>query len=565
MHNILAINPGHNGSAALVSDGKLVYYVEEERLSRMKYDGNPFKAMIRILQEYKVDELIIGGTSNDLPVLPWTMEDPYSALVRKYNPAVTVTNLGSQHHLGHVAGAFYNSGFETAVAIVADGAGSVHQAAMGSEPNQQVVAGFETESIYKCGYPTDIEPLYKRYADGGAVYFNNGVQEFDSTVTITKAYEAVSDYLGFGFIEAGKTMGLAPYGEYDPKIPELFVEGRGNKNLLIPMYPRGAAIDENRFPYLKRTVEPAVWHKDFNEVSAVDKNLAWAVQQATQEMLGDLIEKAVELSGETNVVLSGGYGLNCMANYYYKKRFPNINLYIDPIAHDGGTAIGLAKLGWYSRSGSTETNKLDTLYLGFAPSYAGLEDYVKTIKCKMHNTDANRVSQLIADQNIVAIFSGRAEGGPRALGNRSIVFDPRTPNGKDIVNQVKGREWFRPFAGSVMAEHADEWFEMRGLEDSPYMMYAVNVQTDKLGNIPAITHVDGTCRIQTVKSKENKNYYELIKSFYEKTGVPMLFNTSFNLAGAPLVDSIEDALDTILNCDINYLYLPDIKKLIVKE
>jgi carbamoyltransferase len=565
MHNILAINPGHNGSAALVSDGKLIYYVEEERLSRMKYDGNPFKAMIRILQEYKVDELIIGGTSNELPVLPWTMEDPYSALVRKYNPAVAVTNLGSQHHLGHVAGAFYNSGFETAVAVVADGAGSVHQAGVGSEPNQQVVAGFETESIYKCGYPTDIEPLYKRYADGGAFYFNNGVQEFDNTVTITKAYEAVSDYLGFGFIEAGKTMGLAPYGEYDPKIPEFFVEGRGNKNLLIPMYPRGAAIDENRFPYLKRTVEPEVWHKDFNEVSAVDKNLAWAVQQATQEMLGDLIEKAVELSGETNVVLSGGYGLNCMANYYYKKRFPNINLYIDPIAHDGGTAIGLAKLGWYSRSGSTETNKLDTLYLGFAPIYAGLEDYVKTIKCKMHNTDANRVSQLIADQNIVAIFSGRAEGGPRALGNRSIVFDPRTSNGKDIVNQVKGREWFRPFAGSVMAEHADEWFEMRGLEDSPYMMYAVNVQTDKLGNIPAITHVDGTCRIQTVKSRENKNYYELIKSFYEKTGVPMLFNTSFNLAGAPLVDSIEDALDTILNCDINYLYLPDIKKLIVKE
>jgi carbamoyltransferase len=565
MHNILAINPGHNGSAALVSDGKLVYYVEEERLSRMKYDGNPFKAMIRILHEYKIDELIIGGTSNELPQLPWTFEDPYSALVRKYNPAVSVTNLGSQHHLGHAASAFYNSGFETAVAVIVDGAGSVHQAAIGQEPNQQIVAGFETESIYKCGYPTDIEPLYKRYADGNASYFNNGVQEFDNTVTITKAYEAVSDYLGFGFIEAGKTMGLAPYGEYDPKIPEFFIEGKGNKNLLIPLYPRGAAIDENRFPYLKRTIEPAVWHKDFSEVSDVDKNLAWAVQQATQEMLGNLIEQAINLSGETNVVVSGGYGLNCMANYYYKKRFPNINLYIDPIAHDGGTAIGLAKLAWYSHSGSTEPKKLDTLYLGFAPSYSALEDYVKTIKCKMHNTDANKVSQLIADQNIVAVFSGRAEGGPRALGNRSILFDPRTPNGKDIVNQVKGREWFRPFAGSVMAEHADEWFDMRGLEDSPYMMYAVNVQSDKLGDIPAITHVDGTCRIQTVKSKENKNYYELIKSFYEKTGVPILFNTSFNLAGAPLVDSIEDALETILNCDINYLYLPDIKKLIVKE
>jgi carbamoyltransferase len=564
MYNIMAINPGHNGSVALVSDGKIIYYCEEERLSRMKYDGNPFRGMIKILDEYVIDELVIGGTSPELATLPWTGEDAYTALVRKYNPQVKVTNMGHQHHLGHAAGAFYNSGFETAVAVIADGAGSVHQVQVG-EDTQQGVAGFETESIIKCSYPGDFEPLYKRYADGNAFYYDNGVQEFDNTVTITKAYEAVSHYLGFGFIEAGKTMGLAPYGEHDDNIPDFFIEGKGNKNLLIPMYPAGAMIDENRFPYLKRTLDPQVWHQDFTQVSQIDKNMAWKIQDESQEMLGDLIQKAVDLTGETNVVIAGGYGLNCVANYYYKQRFPDLNIYVDPASHDGGTSIGLALLAWYTYSQSIEINKLNTLYLSFPPKYGHLEELVKKTKLKMHNTTPAVIAELIENQNIVAMFQGRAEGGPRALGNRSILFDPRNQDGKEIVNLVKGREWFRPFAGSMMAEHADEWFEMRGLKETPYMMYAINLKVEKLGEVPAITHVDGTCRIQTVTPKQNKNYYDLIKAFKDRTGVPILFNTSFNLAGDPLVESIEDALNTILNSDINYLYLPDIKKLIVKE
>ena len=565
MYNIMAINPGHNGSVALVSDGKIIYYCEEERLSRLKYDGNPFRGMIKILEEYAIDELIIGGTSPELSKLPWTGEDAYTALVRKYNPQVKVTIMGHQHHLGHAAGAFYNSGFETAVAVIADGAGSVHQIQVGDENQPQTLAGFETESIIRCNYPGELDPIYKRYADGNAFYYDNGVQEFDNTVTITKAYEAVSHYLGFGFIEAGKTMGLAPYGERDDRIPDFFIEGKGNKNLLIPMYPAGAIVDENRFPYLKRTLDPEVWHKDFTQVSEVDKNLAWKIQDETQTMLGDLIQKAVDLTGETNIVIAGGYGLNCVANYYYKDRFPDLNIYVDPASHDGGTSIGLALLAWRVYSQSSEINKLNTLYLSFPPKYGYLEELIKKTKLKMHNTSASFVADLIVNQNIVAMFQGRAEGGPRALGNRSILFDPRNPDGKEIVNQVKGREWFRPFAGSMLAEHADNWFEMRGLKETPFMMYAINVKVEKLGEIPAITHVDGTCRIQTVTSKQNRNYYELINAFYEKTKVPILFNTSFNLAGDPLVETIEDALNTILNSDIKYLYLPDIKKLIVKD
>jgi len=564
MYNILAINPGHNGSAALVSDGKVVFYAEEERLSRMKYDGNPFRAMLTVLESTHVDELVIGGTSPDLVKLPWTYEDAYTALVRKFNPKVKVTNLGHQHHLGHAAGAFYNSGFTTAVAVIADGAGSVHSAKMGDAEDSPVTSGFETESIYKCSYPNGFDTVYKRYADGSARYFDNGVQEFDNSVTITKAYEAVSNYLGFGFIEAGKTMGLAPYGKYDSNIPNFFVEGKGNKNLLQPMYPAGALIDENRFTYLRRTQDPSVWHHDFSKVRDIDKNLAWHIQQESQEQLGDIIELAVQKTGEKNVVIAGGYGLNCVANYYYLERFPELNIYVDPIAHDGGTALGLALLAWHLHSNSTIPNPLTTLYLGLEPSYDDLKAiHSKNLKV-VDDVTPDDIAQLLVDQNIVAMFRGSAEAGPRALGNRSILFDPRGANGKDFVNKVKGREWFRPFAGSVLEEYAHEWFEMRGLKSSPFMMYAINVLPSKLGEIPAVTHVDGTCRVQTVSKGDNIDYYNLINSFYKMTGVPMLFNTSFNLAGDPLVETLEDAIDTLARSDIKYLYLSEVGKLIIK-
>jgi carbamoyltransferase len=563
-YTVLAINPGHNGSAALVVDGELVYYAEEERVSRLKYDGNPFRTMIHALVYNRIDELVIGGTSPDLAKLPWTGEDAYTALVRKFNPNVKVTNLGNLHHLGHAAAAFYNSGFDTAAAVIVDGAGSVHQEAVGNTGVN--TAGFETETIYQCQYPHEFNAVYKRYSDGNAVYYDNGIQEFDNTVTITKSYEAVSNYLGFGFIEAGKTMGLAPYGERDENIPPFFINGKGNKNLLIPRYPAGAIVDEDHNPYLRRFSDPSEWHQDFNLVRDVDKNLAWHVQNEVEQQMYDLIQKALDITGETNIVISGGFGLNCVANYKYLKKFPNIKFYIDPIAHDGGTAIGLARYAWYNYSKDSAQEKLKSIYLGAPPDYSQLNLILSQAPAlEIVDTTADEITDLLIQGNIVTLFQGNAEGGPRALGNRSILFDPRRSDGKDFVNRVKRREWFRPFAGSCLEEHANEWFDMAGLESSPFMMYAVDVRTDKVAQIPAVTHVDGTCRVQTVNEEQNKNYYNLIRSFYEKTGVPMLFNTSFNLAGEPLVESIFDAAVTLLNSDIDYMYLPDIGKLVKKK
>lgn len=562
-YNILAINPGHNGSAALVSDGNLLFYSEEERYSRTKYDGNPFRAMLQVLLSTHVDELVLGGTNPQFSKLPWTQEDAYTALVRKFNPSVKVINLGHLHHLGHAAAAFYNSGFTSAAAVIVDGAGSFHQERVGEGDNAPLVGGFETETIYHCSYPHEFNALYKRYSDGSLSYYNNGLQEFDGSVTITKAYEAVSQYLGFGFIEAGKTMGLAPYGTDDANIPPIFVAGKGNRNLLLPQYPAGALIDENRFPYLKRYTEPSEWHRDFSLVRDVDKNLAYRVQKETEEQMYALIERAITTSGETNIVISGGYGLNCVANYKYLKRFPDIKFYIDPIAHDGGTAIGLAKYAWYQYSKSENVEKLSSVYLGIAPDYNQLEMVRSQVpQLQIADTTADDIAQLLCDGKIVALFQGRAEGGPRALGNRSLLFNPMVPEGKDIVNSVKMREWFRPFAGSVLEEHAAEWFDMATLDNSPFMMYAIDVKPEKVSVIPGVCHVDNTCRVQTVNQKQNEKYYELISAFYNKTGVPLLMNTSLNLAGQPLVESVVDAVATLINSKIDYLYFADINKLV---
>ena len=207
----------------------------------------------------------------------------------------------------------------------------------------------------------------------------------------------------------------------------------------------------------------------------------------------------------------------------------------------------------------------DSLYLG--PKYNYTIDEIKNLTLKnnaeiIENTSYKDVVQLLKNKNIVSIFQGRSESGPRALGNRSILFDPTFEDGKDFVNQVKNREYFRPFAGSILYEHVHEWFDLKGMDQSPHMMYAVNCKKDKLQQIPSIIHIDNTCRIQTVKKEQNLHFYNLIEEFYKNSGVPILFNTSFNLGGEPLVETLEDAVQTLKNSLIEYLYLPEYELLI---
>ena len=584
---IMGIARGHNAGVCLLKDGKIIFSLEEERLSRQKYDGGPYATMMKV-KEYTdtLDYIFVSHTQpleHTAGKVDYSGEDVYTGLARKMGLIdrkcnlinhPQVIDLSHSHHKIHAACAFYRSGFDDAVAVVIDGAGTMYPASFG----QDQIMLWETETIFDCKYPAEFKTIYKHLgcrepiigsyveAQSSEKYGEEGTHaEFISgNAGITKVYEAVTEYCGFSAIEAGKTMGLFPYGEPNENIPKLFTENQvapiSDRNVIIPRYPNGAMVNFMMYPELS--------HSTAEDLTLLQnrRDLAFACQTQTQNMALDVILKAVKISGKKQVVFSGGYALNCVANYYFLNRLneEGINLYVEPISNDGGTAIGVALWGFYELSQSLEKLNGRDVYLGPQYNYSetDINALVQKYDAEVEDVDNGRVVEMLRNKNIVALFQGRSENGPRALGNRSLLFDPTFKDGKDFVNQVKNREYFRPFAATVMQEHASDWFDLRGMEESPSMMYAVNCKEGVEDKVPSVIHVDNTCRIQTVTEEQNKHFYNLIKTFNDQTGVPMLFNTSFNLGGDPLVETLEDAIDTLQRSDIEYLYLPEYGKLI---
>lgn len=588
---IAAIARGHNSGVCLLKDGELVLSIEEERLSRHKYDGGPLHSMVKIL-EYtdKLDYLVIAHTQplGESGRIDFTGDDIYTGMARKLGlidrkanlyDHPQVIDLSRTHHKLHAACAFYRSGFESAVSLVVDGAGTFIPINIGRDTEMT----WELESIFSCEYPAKFKTLYKHQAGRGPwgsakidQFSSEGEGEdgyheliLDESAGITKAYEAVTQYCGWAPIEAGKTMGLFPYGKSNDLVPKIYTDGGGgswktsDRNVIVPTYPNGAVVNEGRFEFLATPKECEDLTKLENR-----RDMAYAIQVESQQMVLDLIRKAVNLTGNKNVVLSGGYGLNCVANYWYLEQLKDegIDLYVEPVSNDAGTAIGAALLVHHQvNQDSIVKDRIKDLYTGFTYSYSNQDiiDAAQKYNAELSDdVDYETVIKLIVNKNIVSLFQGKSECGPRALGNRSILYDPRDPNGKDHVNMVKRREYFRPFAGSILQEHVHEWFDLRGMDDTPFMMYAVKCQDGIEEKIPAIIHVDGTCRIQTVTKDVNPHYYALIEEFYKQTGCPIIFNTSFNLGGEPLVETLDDAVRTIANSKIEYLYLPEYKKLV---
>ena len=557
---ILAVARGHNGSTTLMVDGEIVFYLEEERLSRFKYDGAPLMGMLKAFEYVDhIDHLVVCHTHRDGPQLDWTGEDMYEGLIRKIARKrfeFKTHFIDTTHHEMHAACGFYNSGFETAACVIADGAGSFLR--MEAVPDTL----YEFETIFQASYPDDFDTVWKHIGTKAAIGFhepepNHYVTEYPGH---TKMYEAVTQYCGFPAIEAGKLMGLAPYGKPNDELPSFFKDGWGNRDLIVPTYPNAAAINTERFPILKQDAREHIRGEAIPQYTDIQKDIAYKIQEETSDRMCDLIEKAVEITGEKNIVVCGGYGLNCVANYKYWQRFPDLNIYCEPISHDGGTSIGGAKYIYHQVTENEKPEPQASVYYG--PQY-DVDTYESDL-AGLDVTDASyeSVAQLIRDGNIVTIYQGRSEGGPRALGNRSILFDPTIQDGKDHVNAVKRREWFRPFACSIKKDKVHDWFDLAGREETPHMMYAVKCHDGVEEKIPSVIHVDNTCRIQTVTPEQNEHYYNLIDAFDKIADVPILFNTSFNLGGDPLVETIEDAVNTLSKSDIEWMYLPEIQKLV---
>jgi len=544
---ILGIQKQSNGSICLLKDGEIVLFLQEERISRKKKFSFPFKSIQKIKQyTSKIDVVIFSGYSykkqeNEL-FYRMLLEDNLVDLNTGWK------EYQQSHHLFHASNAFYNSGFDEALCVVWDGQGSEFETISGNK-------GSETTTVFHAKYPAEFNPVFKN------IHMNNIQADYSSEhhidnhilntpinyetqfrydLDIGCMYQAVTQHLGFDLEDCGKTMGLSAYGEKDPSIPELILQTDkiySNSNLFVNRF----RLNTDLYPNLN----PA--------------NLAFSLQSSIEVMGLNLIQRMLKQTSLKKLVISGGVGLNVCLNSKIRKHIPNdVEIYIEPNCEDTGNSIGACKYYWHSVTDDLTKRPLKTCYLGESPSY----DYSLLLGETEEETDYSKICNLLESGNIVALFQGQSEIGPRALGNRSLLFDPRVSNGKDIVNSVKHREWFRPFAASILVEEFSNYFDTLGLTESPFMMYAVTAKDGVKEKVPSVIHFDNTCRIQTVKETDNQHYYNLIKEFYTRTAVPMLFNTSFNLAGEPMVETVQDALDTMRKSKIEYLYLPEKNKLI---
>lgn len=543
--NILSLITSHDASITYISDGKLRYFAKEERLSGYKHDKGFTKCLDYIIKnEFKVDLAVLNSTT-----APDTFHREYLEFMLRKQFNCQVVHLEYDHHLSHATLAFHNSGYDNALVFVADRNGSKNEYCA------------EVESIYKIDANYSIKSLYKNFAATqiGKVDFDKEVIDHikrykvknpicdvrcDSTLGITQVYETATTLIGEGVLNNGKVMGLASYGE-DAEYKNFFYDGIANSHLFMRSMVDGQDRVLLKEHYGKET-------KKVNETSyKFYADYSFQVQKQTQEEVLRLIKHYVEKTNIKKVCVTGGYGLNVVTNQYLIKNLPEVDFYFEPISDDTGISLGTAIYAHKNEVGTVPQIPRHTFF-------HHINHDLKDVKGK--RVSERDIAKFIANQKTVAVFNGQAEVGPRSLGNRSILFDARNPKAKNIVNRIKRREWYRPFACSVLKEDAKEYFEMYHLDESPNMTISFPVKTD---SIPGVTHVDNTCRIQTVDNSI-PHFYNIIKEFKKITGTSVVLNTSFNLAGEPLVESPNDAIDVFNRSEIDILWFPEKKMAIIK-
>lgn len=540
---ILAFNTAHDSSVCVINDGKIEFFCKEERFSRKKRDNHPFKSLdlYRSLNYGKVDHVLYSVPSN----IEIDIEITYRQYIKKHFD-VEMENFSSLlHHSCHASLAYYNSGFKEALVFVIDRNGSLFFV------NNSPVAR-ESESVFMCNEQEELTPIHKCFWLYNGIekhivqnelekYYNNCDIVSNSRMGIVKVYEAATTLIGQHVLENGKTMGLSSYGKDTNE--SLFYQGVPLDYKFTDLGPEAVYFDGLQSQVIKEVSKE-------NYQFYADK--AKQVQTQTQEVALNLIHKYVELTGITNVCIVGGYGLNVVANNYYIKNLPQVNFYFEPVADDTGVPIGAAMLKYRMLT----LKSIEPAKHNFYHYYDDKE------KLEIgQSSSIDEICDMLIDQKSVALFEGAPEAGPRALGHRSILFDPRNKNGKNIVNQIKKREWYRPFAGIILESEFEKYFETLGVKSSPYMTINFDGKEGTKEFVPAIMHVDNSCRVQTVSEGF---LFELLTRFYEKTGCPMLLNTSFNLAGEALVQTKSDALHTLYNSKLNAVYFVDDNRLVTQ-
>ena len=575
----------HDSAACLINDGEIIAAAQEERFTRKKHDaGFPYQAVLYCLKEAgisacQIDNVVYyekpfmkferlletylafapkGFTSFAKAMPVWIKEKLFqkSVLIKELKSTLDESVnwrerlLFSEHHLSHAASAYYPSPFESAAVLTLDGVGE-----------------WTTTSL-AIGKKSDLEIL----------------KEIHFPHSLGLLYSAFTYYTGFK-VNSGeyKVMGLAPYGEpvYADLIWEKLITVAEDGSFQLDMsyfdYATGLTMTNKKFDELfggpPRTPE--------TELTKREMDLAASVQKVTEDIILKLARGIAKETGERNLCLAGGVALNCVANGILLREKIFDNIWIQPAAGDAGGALGAALSTWYlhykkSRVVSKELDAMKGGYLGPEFSDAEIEDALTVcgavFKKLSEDEMVEEVATALADEKAVGWMQGRMEFGPRALGGRSIIADPRSPVMQKQLNlKVKYRESFRPFAPSVLREYVAEWFDHE--TDSPYMLLVADVRNDKRrkmseeedelfgidklnvprSSVPAITHVDYSARIQTVHPDTNPLYHAVISKFYEKTGCPMVVNTSFNIRGEPIICTPTDAFKCFMGTEMDVL------------
>jgi len=574
----------HDAAAALLKDGHLVAAAEEERFSRIKHDfGYPENAIRFCLEYARVSsrdldlvvfyekpfqkfERILMTSFQGFPrswkvfreaMLTWLGDKLWVKTLIKNKLGVEDKKiLFSEHHLSHAASAFYPSPFDEAAILTIDGVGEWTTAAMG------IGRGNEIKLLKEIKFPHSLGLLYS----------------------------AFTAFLGFQVNEGEyKVMGMAPYGKprYIDKINDKLVKVAPDGSFWLNMdYFSYHHSDEKTFNskfeglfgpprkpemhfFTSTTRFPSYFGEkpsNFDELCRYNEyyaDIAASIQIATEEIILKLANSLQKETGLTKLCMAGGVGLNSVANGRIIRETPFKDLFIQPAAGDGGGALGAALEAYHGVLGNPRSFVLEHAYWGQEYSEAEIKGFLEANNVRYeYFPDENRLQSRIVDDlvagKVIGLFQGRFEWGPRALGNRSILADPRSEEMKDLVNiKIKFREPFRPFAPVILEENTQEYFSgdnIAGQYPSRYMLFVFPLNESKAGSIPAVNHM-GTGRLQTIREEWNPRYYQIVKKFGEATGIPVLMNTSFNLRGEPIVTTPANAFNTFSKSGIDVLVL----------
>ncbi len=568
----------HDSAACLLSDGDIVAAAQEERFTRKKHDprfpenaaayclneggitindvdyvvfyDKPFLKFERLLMTYLT--IAPRGLRSFIDQMPaWLKEKLFMRNTIRDRLAYDGKVLFTSHHQSHAAAAFFPSPFQEAAFITVDGVGEWATTTYGVGKDNKV------QILKEINFPHSLGLLYSAFTYFTGFKVNSG------------------EY---------KLMGLAPYGEpkYVTQILKELIDIKEDGSFRLNMdyfdYCAGQRMTNEKFEQLfdgpRRTPETKLTQREMD--------LAKSIQVVTEEVILRIARHVHKQTGMKHLCIAGGVGLNCVSNGRLLREGPFEDIWIQPSAGDAGNALGCAMMAWHhllDNARVADGRRQKATYLGPSFSDKEIQEYLDAedipyTKFDTHDALCDRVSELLATEHVVGWFQGRMEFGPRALGARSILGDPRSREMQSVLNlKIKFRESFRPFAPTVMAEHVSDYF---GLDrESPYMLLVAPVRQDRLrhlteeeteaqgfaklkvirSEVPAITHVDNSARIQTVAKEDNPLYHRLIERFYERTGCPIVINTSYNVRGEPIVCSPHHAFTCFMRTRMDYLVM----------